>query len=291
MLGRALPLVDNPLTIAEEFAMIDQISGGRLVAGFVRGIGTEYHASGTNPAHSHERFHEAHDLILQAWTRPGPFRFDGKHYKFNYVNPWPRPLQEPHPPVWLPSQGSSETILWTAAKARKYTYLQTFSPFVAMKKSMDLYRETARRDGYEAAPSQLGWGLPIYVAETDAIARREAQPHIEAFFNKFLKVTLEMRMPPGYSSIASTKHVIETRMKARQAFMSMDFLIDQGWIVVGSPATVRERLEAAQAEIDVGTLVVMGQFGTLPHDLTRKNIELFAAEVIPHWRRGARAAA
>ncbi len=73
VLGRALPLLNNPLTVAEEFAMLDNITGGRLVAGFVRGIGAEYHSWGANPAESHERFHEAHDLILQAWTQPGPF--------------------------------------------------------------------------------------------------------------------------------------------------------------------------------------------------------------------------
>ena len=72
MLGRALPLLNNPLAVAEEFAMLDNITGGRLVAGFVRGIGAEYHSWGANPAESHDRFHEAHDLILQAWTQPGP---------------------------------------------------------------------------------------------------------------------------------------------------------------------------------------------------------------------------
>ena len=79
VLGRALPLVNNPMTIAEEFAMLDTLSRGRLIAGFVRGIGTEYHAMGINPAFSHERYLEAHDMIVQAWTRPGPFEFEGEH--------------------------------------------------------------------------------------------------------------------------------------------------------------------------------------------------------------------
>ncbi len=112
VLGRALPLLNNPLTVAEEFAMLDTITGGRLIAGFVRGIGAEYHAWGANPAESHDRFHEAHDLIIEGWTKPGPFAFEGKYYHFNYVNVWPRPYQQPHPPVWIPSQGSRETIEW-----------------------------------------------------------------------------------------------------------------------------------------------------------------------------------
>ena len=76
----------------------------------MRGIGAEYFANGVNPTHSHERFYEAHELILRAWTETGPFRYHGRHYQFDYVNLWPRPLQQPHPPVWIPSQGSSETV-------------------------------------------------------------------------------------------------------------------------------------------------------------------------------------
>ncbi len=78
ILGRALPLLNNPVTVAEEFAMVDNITEGRFIAGFVRGIGAEYHAWSCNPALSHERFHEAHDLIVRAWTETGPFALRGR---------------------------------------------------------------------------------------------------------------------------------------------------------------------------------------------------------------------
>ena len=126
--------------------MLDHLSGGRIITGFVRGIGTEYFASGVNPP-SHGRYYEAHELILRAWTEVGPFRYHGRHYQFDYVNLWPRPLQQPHPPVWIPSQGSSETVEWCASAKRKYTYLQTFSPVKSAKKAFDLYRQVAERDG------------------------------------------------------------------------------------------------------------------------------------------------
>ena len=112
ILGNALPLRDHPLRVAEEVAMLDVISGGRIISGFVRGIGCEYYSYGVNPTYSRERHLEAHDLIIRAWTEPGPFSFRGKHYQVRYVNVWPRPIQQPHPPVWIPSQGSVET-LWT----------------------------------------------------------------------------------------------------------------------------------------------------------------------------------
>jgi alkanesulfonate monooxygenase SsuD/methylene tetrahydromethanopterin reductase-like flavin-dependent oxidoreductase (luciferase family) len=281
ILGRALPLVNNPVAIAEEFAMLDHLSGGRIITGFVRGIGSEYFASGVNPTHSHARFYEAHELILRAWTEVGPFRFQGRHYQFEYVNLWPRPLQQPHPPVWLPSQGSSETVEWAAAAERKYTYLQTFSPIKAAKKAFDLYRQVAERQGYTSDPSQLGWAVPIYVAESDDIARRELQPHIEAFFNKFLRLPLDMRLPPGYSSIASTKSLIEAKFALRANAMTIDSLIELGMVVAGSPITVRNRLSALQKELGIGHLIAMLQVATLPAELTEKNLRLFAAEVMP----------
>ena len=165
ILGRALPLLNNPLVIAEEYAMLDNLTRGRFIAGFVRGIGAEYHAMGINPAQSQERFAEAHDLIIRAWTEPGPFQYVGKHYHFNYVNPWPRPYQKPHPPIWIPSQGSSSTIKWAAQM--RYTYAQTLAPIAVVAQFFQMYRDEAEKAGYEASPDQLAWSNTIYVAETD----------------------------------------------------------------------------------------------------------------------------
>ena len=207
ILGSALPLREHPLTVAEEHAMIDVISGGRLISGFVRGIGAEYHTFGVNPTFSHDRFHEAHDLIVRAWTEPGPFAFQGHHYNVSYVNLWPRPFQRPHPPIWIPSQGSKETIDWASHPDRRYTYLQTFSPAAAVAKYLNLYRDTARKSGYEPGDHQLGWAVPVYVGDTDESARREAKPHFEIFRNRFLKMPFEMLLPPGYTSRESMKGI------------------------------------------------------------------------------------
>src|SRR3954466_15670894 len=178
ILGRALPLLANPLQIAEEFAILDNLTRGRFIAGFVRGIGAEYHAMGINPAESQARFAEAHDLIIRAWTEPGPFSHVGKYFQFNYVNPWPRPYHAPPPPVWVPSQGSSSTIDW-AARLR-YTYCQTLSPIEVVARFFNMYREQARKHGYEASNEQLAWSNCVYVAETDEKAVAQARPHLEA---------------------------------------------------------------------------------------------------------------
>ena len=132
VLGNAISLRDHPLRVAEEIAMLDVISGGRIISGFVRGIGAEYQTFQLDPTQSRGRFHEAHDLIVEAWTRPGPFEWYGRHFKLRYVNPWPRPLQQPHPPIWSPSQGSAETVDWAAR--HRYTYLQTYSDIATLRR-------------------------------------------------------------------------------------------------------------------------------------------------------------
>ena len=105
-LGNVLSIHDNPLRAAEEVAMIDILSGGRVVCGFVRGLGQESLATNANPAYHRERFDEAHDVIVQAWTIPGPLRWAGRHYEYQVVNPWMRPVQKPYPPIWIPGVAS-----------------------------------------------------------------------------------------------------------------------------------------------------------------------------------------
>lgn len=289
VLGRALPLLDNPISVAEEWAMLDNITGGRLIAGMVRGIGIEYHASGVNPAESIGRYYEAHDLIKEAWTRPGPFRFDGRYYQFAYVNPFPRPYTQPHPPIWIPSSGNPETIVWAAAPERKYTFVQFFNaPYEGVKKNLLSYRTAARAAGYDAAPGQLAWAVPTYVAETDAIAIAEARPHIEALFNDFMAFSKELLLPPGYNTLAAAVAAAKASAvggRGGGGRTTVEDLIDKGIVHIGSVKTVRARIEQARTEIGLGHVLAMLHFGTLPEDLTRKNINLYATEIVQPLRR------
>ena len=286
ILGRALPLVNNPVTIAEEFAMLDNLSRGRIITGFVRGIGTEYHASGINPTFSHERYQEAHDLIVAAWTRPGPFEFDGQHYNLRYVNLWPRPYQQPHPPIWVPSQGSSETIRWAADPARKYPFLVTFSAEELVIRYLTMYRDQARELGYEASGDQLGWAAPIYVADTDERAMTEAKAGAETLFNEYLYNPWEMLLPPGYMSMASLKRTMAMRkaVGSRPRNLTIEELAGNGTVIVGSPTTVRDKIERVREATGVNRLATMLQFGVLSNELTRRNMEMFASEVMPKLR-------
>lgn len=282
ILGNALPLRGHPLRVAEEVAMLDVITGGRIISGFVRGIGAEYHTFPINPTESRERFNEAFELIERAWREEEIFKFSGKYYNANYVNIWPKPLQKPTPPIWIPSQGSVETIEWAAE--RKYTYLQTFSSFASVKKYLTMYKEVADvQFGYQVDPEQLGWAMPIYVAETDEQAIKEARGPIEFFFNKLLRMPPEYFFPPGYLTRRSLKAVMESK-RGLSTNRTLEQLMEEGTVLIGSPETVRDKLKYYHSQIGFGNLIGMFQFSTLSHELTMKNVQLFASEVMPHLK-------
>lgn len=282
LLGNALPLHD-PVHIAEQVAMLDVLSGGRIISGFVRGIGCEYSTFGLNPNESRERFHEAHDLIIRAWSERGPFSWEGPYYQREYVNIWPRPVQQPHPPVWIPSQGSSETVEWAAE--RRYTYLQTFTHLTRVTQITEEFRQAARGFGYEATPEQIGWALPVYVGETDESARREYGPHIELFFNRLLSGPLGYFFPPGYLTETSHARVLASRSDTiGRTDFTLEELESVGLVVVGSADTVTARLREAVDATGVGVILPVVQVATLPHDLTMASIRRLGIEVIPALR-------
>src|SRR5216117_3175180 len=282
VVGNALPLYDPPTRVAEEFAMIDVISGGRLIAGMVVGGGPEYYSFSVNPAQARERFYEAHELILQAWTRPGPFTFNGKFNKLRYVNPWPTPLQKPHPPIWIPGAGSYETMDFVARRRWAYMGIPYFHKRV-FKKNFDYFREACAKEGYTASPEQMGWLVPVYVAESDARARAEFEPRLWYFARKLLpgiNIT-----PPGYTSARSALKIVGAFGDFMLNVTSWDEIVAGGYAIVGSPATVREQMLEMVRWLGVGNVLTLLQLATLPADLTRKNMELFAAEVMPALRR------
>jgi alkanesulfonate monooxygenase SsuD/methylene tetrahydromethanopterin reductase-like flavin-dependent oxidoreductase (luciferase family) len=207
------------------------------------------------------------------------------------VNPWPRPYQSPHPPIWIPSQGSSSTIRWAAAM--RYTYCQTLSPIATVARFFQMYREEAEKVGYHASPDQLAWSNSMYVAETDEKAVREARPHLEAFANRLLKMPTEMLLPPGYTNIESMKRVRAAKITGKT--MSIEELVKTGVVIIGSPNTVREKLAAYQDLAGFNTSLTKTQFGTMSHDMVRANMTAIAEEIIPHFRdrapQRARAAA
>jgi alkanesulfonate monooxygenase SsuD/methylene tetrahydromethanopterin reductase-like flavin-dependent oxidoreductase (luciferase family) len=283
VVGNALPLYDPPTRVAEEMAMIDNISGGRLIAGFVVGGGPEYYSFSVNPAFAREKFQEAHDLVIRAWTEPGPTEFIGKHYRLRYLNSWPRPLQQPHPEVWIPGVGSIETMEFVARHRYAYMGIPYFH-FSVFERTFGTFRDVCRDvGGYEPDPVQAGWLTPIYVAETDRQAREEYEPHFWYWVRKLLPgITIQ---PPGYTTVRSLQGIMRGAGSFAINLETWDQVTEGRYAIVGSPETVGDILVDSLERLGTGNLLGLFQLGTLPGPQTRRNLELFAEQVMPRLRQ------
>ncbi|HXT94412.1 MAG TPA: LLM class flavin-dependent oxidoreductase [Trebonia sp.] len=281
VLGNAIGIRGNPLRVAEEIAMLDLMSGGRVDSGFVRGIGWEYFGHSINPTKSRSRFNEAHDLIIKAWTSPEMFSWYGENYEYRYVNLWPRPIQQPHPPIFIPGAGSTETMKFCAE--RRYTYMSVYAPTSIVRRWFDGYRAAATELGYVADPEKIAFSVPIYVADTDEKAHREAQPVVEWLYHKGLKQTGEMVTPPGYMSPGSLRGVLASGL--RMGGNSYEDLLANGQAVVGSPSSVTKRLSELYDELGgFGQIIGLFAIGPSTHEQVKRSAELFATEVMPVLR-------
>jgi alkanesulfonate monooxygenase SsuD/methylene tetrahydromethanopterin reductase-like flavin-dependent oxidoreductase (luciferase family) len=291
LLGMTLPIY-HPLRVAEEMAQIDALSGGRLVAGWPVGTAMDVnHCYGVTPTETRTRWGEAHDLIKAAWTRPGPFIWNGKYNKLRNVNPWPKPLQKPHPPIWLAGGGSVET--WEIAARNNYMYsFLSFGGHLAGKAMMDEFWETNDKAGNDANPYRGGFAQIVMVADTDEEAERLYEKHVTNFYQKALHVGPQFGATPGYTSKRTLLTSIHRLQAASSAFadpairkkVTWKSAIESGQVIGGSPATVRERLAHATKEIRVGNWILLMQLQSMPHDLTNYNIRLFAEKVMPYIR-------
>ncbi len=277
LMGNILPIQENPIQIAEQIAMADLISGGRVISGFVRGIGVETWWSNSNPVHNRERFEECHDLILKAWTTPGPFRWEGKHYHFRHVNPWVLPLQRPHPPVWVPGTTSPETAVWSGR--RGYTYVPFLVPLPIARELFDYYRQGAAEAGYEAGPDNLGFMICAVCADTRDKAL-EAGKHFVWRMGPTLRGPTEFLAPVGMRSRLGAQMALRAR-PASLSKMSYQELLDAGLIIAGTPDTLIERFTHIHEELGIGHLLLEAQESRMDHPTTMRSIELIAKEVIP----------
>jgi alkanesulfonate monooxygenase SsuD/methylene tetrahydromethanopterin reductase-like flavin-dependent oxidoreductase (luciferase family) len=288
VLGNSLALYNPPIRVAEEFAMLDVMSGGRLVAGFPVGTSMDTNfAYGQVPAILRDKYYEAHDLVIQAWTRPEPFAFNGKYTQLRYVNIWPRPVQKPHPPIWIPGGGSIETWEWVTRQGHMYAYLSYYG-FLRGRKVLDGFWDTLDKMGVDHNPYRAGFLQLVGVSETDAQAEADYSEAADYFYNKCLHVYPGYAEAPGYRTIKTIRAGIRPQIgdeakRIRENLKWKEF-IEQGYVIAGSPATVRERLREAITMLNVGHLMVLCQFGNLDKERTRKNTELFAKEVMPHLR-------
>jgi len=292
-LGATISATAPPIRIAEEYAVLDCISGGRLIAGLPLGLGCDANISyGVPPMEQRERWREAIDLMLKAWTAKEFFAWNGKYFQLPKVNLWPRPVQDPHPPLLIPGAASSSTWDYCHERNLPYAYLSYFGGKSA-ENIMDQFWSRAQEKGRDANPYRASFLQLVGVAETDRRAEEEFGKHVEYFYHKLLHQPPQYIAPPGYTDYKSLLNFfmagpnllqfsdLATQLKP---FKARD-MIEKGFVVIGSPATVREQLTEMAKRLNVGHLMTVLQFGSMPHALAKKNIELFGREVLPHLQK------
>ena len=156
------------------------------------------------PVELRERYLEAHDLVLRAWTEPDTFAFNGRFNQQRYVNIWPRPVQKPHPPIWIPGGGSVETWQWCAQMDYVYAYLSYFG-YKDGRATMQGFWDEMARLGKDRNPYRAGFLQFVGVAESREEAMRLYKEPAEYFYGRCLRVDPRWAMPPGYITEATQR--------------------------------------------------------------------------------------
>lgn len=286
ILGNPIANRRQPVRVAEEMAMIDVMSKGRLECGFVRSVPYEIAPANSNPVRTTERMWEAHDLILKAWTsHDGPFTFEGEFFHHRMVNIWPRPYQQPHPPIWVTalSTGNATDIARKGYKLGTFLggYEKTPPVFNAYRKA---YREAGHGD--EVPLENLGYSGLIFVGETEEEGRAGGQ-HL-LWYLSHNKLPMHFKNPPGYASIDANVMALkgaQIGVRREGWIPELDAEMAKGIVFCGTPDQVYDQLKKFYDHVGgFGNLLSMGQAGHLSHEDTKKSLTLLAKEVYPRLK-------
>ncbi|WP_018348355.1 LLM class flavin-dependent oxidoreductase [Longispora albida] len=288
-MGRSLGKTREPIRVAEEYAMLDVISGGRLVAGIPVGLGYDAAINnGVPPIQIRTRFDENLELVLRAWRDQEPFAFNGRHSQYPMVNLWPRPLQD-NVPVFITGIGNPRTMQLTLERGFGFNYFSFGGANLTARRIFPRYWEIADSLGVPRNPFRVGFLQTIGVAATDAEAERIYAGPAEYAFRKGLgSIPSEKLLIPGGLDIRGLQALLsdpaDFGMTAQMKNATFKELSDAGAVIVGSPATVRDRLTEFCKEHGIGNLHAMLSFGNLSRQDAFANIEMFASEVAPALR-------
>jgi len=292
VLGYPIGHRPDPLRCAEELSTIDVVSRGRLDMGFIKGVPYEFPASNQNPVGVMDRFWEAHDFIIKAMTsHDEPFNWEGEHFHYRQVNIWPRPVQQPHPPIWTTTGNRNQARLL----GEKGYAMATLGSGYATRPLYDAYRQgyIAKRRTAPGADRFAYLGL-VAVADNEAEAHRRGKA-VSIYLPSSGIVAPQFRNPPGYLSIEDNVKLLRGEAKPRTGTKDGRFiemrtagvqeLIDVGILFCGTPDQVYDQIVAfAEYCGGMGNLLMMGQAGAMSHEDTVDNLTLFSKEVLPRLR-------
>lgn len=276
LLGANIPIL-NPVRVAEEFAMLDVLSGGRVVAGMLRGTSNEYATYGTNPAESRERFEEALKLIVRAWTEPRPFGWQGRYFEYRSIAIWPRPVQQPHPPIYM--SGSSPESGELAARNRIRIGL-AFTTVPLARDAARYYRQKANEAGWEPTPDDILYRLSVHVAATDEQAIEDLYA-AGAHERRQAYSTSNRALDDAVAGAGYYGRDTPTQRGRLEAY-ELNERIQLGQLLVGSPETVLRQVQTIRDEVGAGILDLT--FAPVGQEKMLGAIERFGTEVLPRLR-------
>ncbi|ETW92817.1 MAG: hypothetical protein ETSY1_41975 [Candidatus Entotheonella factor] len=286
--GNLLPL-HEPLRLAEELAMLDCLSNGRLISGFARGIPREYQVHNVPLDQSRARFEEAFEIITRAWTED-IFSYTGQFWSYEDVAIWPRPVQQPYPPIWIPIVGSKESIAFAGRHNLPIT------PGLRGGGLQDdiirHYAQCLAEAGHRITPNHLSLGISAYVADSKAQAVKEMGPY-HLYFNRTLFshgnfTETALQREAGYVSPSSTDYVRPENQRAaamaREDFRNLtleDVTRQAEHLPWGTPQEVAERIIAAADRAGANMVQISLNRGAMPQEMFMEQIRRFAKEVLP----------
>src|SRR5712691_2748365 len=212
VLGYPIGHRGDPLRCAEELSTIDVLSRGRLDMGFIKGVPYEFPCSNQNPVGVMDRFWEAHDFIIKAMTsHDGPFNWEGEFFHYRQVNIWPRPWQQPHPPVWS-TTGSRNNA--RVLGERGYV-MATLGTGYNTRPLFDAYRQGSAAKGRPApGPDRFAYLGLVAVAADEQEARRRGKLVAE-YLSTSAMVHPPFRNPPGYLSVEDQARLLKGQSAPR----------------------------------------------------------------------------
>jgi len=305
LLGLGFPIANrpDPIRLAEEIAYIDVVTRGRLDVGFVKGAPYEISPANTNPGRFMDRFWDTHDLILKTLTtHDGPFNWESEFHHFRQVNIWPRPYQQPRPPVWI-TAGSIGSTLQIAERGHT---LATILCGPNARKLFDAYRERTVKAGFpEPGPEKFGYLALVGVGETEEEGLRRLD-QVVGYIRSTSIVGEAFMNPPGYMDVYGNMQWLQknqTRGRAGHHFpvqkrdgtvlqigsgrgmqsgVTMKDLVDAFVGFAGTPEQVYQQIAEFNDFVGgLGNLLMMGHGGDMPHEEAMDNLALFGEEVLP----------
>ena len=286
MFGNLVPLL-NPVRVAEEYAMLDCMSGGRLIAGLLRGVPHEYVAYNIPPSESRPRLKEAVQLITRCWTEPEPFGWEGEFYQFPAISIWPKPYQKPHPPILLSASNEESAQLAGELGTRIGIIIANLD---VAKRCLDVYKKEMAARGREVTPDHVMAHQFGFIADSDEEAETIFKSGQEYFGRVLMRPIRDAQrmvlQETRYFHDPKSVHGLASRPQSGTAIAerSIKDAVAGGSLLVGSPESVVAQMRRVNQVLGNGSTTLTLKVGNIPDDKVRHGMELFRDRVEPHIR-------